>query len=258
MRRYILLLLGAAHWVVAQENLQEIRRTTKSVEKETARERDLHQAEKKRHAEFAENSRKKVQVQEEQAQILRSQIDSLKAEALRLEAARQEAAGSTKWIDARKVKYREGLARSIEALAKSLEQDIPFKHLEAAESTKEVALQLRKGNLSPDEALGRAFDLLQDRIQMGYTTENWSGYLAWQGRSIAGKFVRYGAVSAIFVSQDQEDIFWLIQTQQGYEWKPVGANLALRGVLKDALRVAEGKTPPRLVLLPFAVKEYAQ
>lgn len=260
MRKLILpVLLLVGTMAFAQESLQEIRRQIKAVEKETAHEKELFQNEKKRHQEFLENSRKKSASFEDQAATLRAQIDSLRAEANRLDEARVKAAGSSKWVDARKAKYQESLARSIDSLVPILLADFPFRQTEAAESMKDAAVQLRKGIITPDEALGRAFDLLLDRIQMGYTTETWSGYFPWQGRSISGKYVRYGAVASIFVSQDNEEIFWLLQNKAGYEWKFVGTNLPLRAALKETLRVAEGKSQPALVMLPFAsMKEVAQ
>jgi hypothetical protein len=252
MRKFVLptiLLFGSL--VFAQESVQEIRRQIKAVEKETVQEKQLYQTEKKRHQDYVENAKKKLVSMDEQAAQLRAQIDSLRAESSRLDKARQQASGTTKWIDAKKAKYQESLARSIDELVPILESDFPFGNTEAMESMKEAASQLRKVIITPDEALGRAYDLLLDRIQVGYTTETWSGYFPWQGRSIAGKYVRYGAVASIFVSQDNEEIFWLLKGNAGYEWKAVGADLALRAMLKETLKVAEGKSPPALVMLPF-------
>lgn len=246
----ILMLAGSVAF--AQESVQELRRQTKAVEKETVQEKQLFQNEKKRHQDYVENARRKLASMEEQTAQLRAQIDSLRAEAARLDDARQKASGTSRWIDGRKAKYQETLARSIDSLVPVLEADFPYQNREAAESMREAASQLRKGIITPDEALGRAYDLLLDRIQMGYTTETWSGYFPWQGRSIAGKYVRYGAVASIFVSQDNEEIFWLLKSKSAYEWRAVGANLALRAALKETLKVAEGKSPPALVMLPFA------
>lgn len=256
MRKFVIpaiLLLGSL--VFGQESLQEIRRQLKAVEKETAQEKQLFQNEKTRHRDYVENAKRKLASMDEQGVLLRAQIDSMKAEVTRLDDARQKASGTSKWIDARKAKYQESLARSIDELVPVLEADFPFNNRESAESMKEAASQLRKGIITPDEALGRAYDLMLDRIQMGYTTETWSGYFPWQGRSIAGKYVRYGTVASIFVSQDNEEIFWLLKTKAGYEWKAVGANLAMRAALKETLKVAEGKSPPALVMLPFATNK---
>jgi len=248
----VLILLSSMGF--AQESLQEIRRQIKAVEKETQQERDAFQGEKKRHQDFMENSRKKLSSMDEQTNVLHAQIDSLNSEAAQLEQSRQAVLGKSHWVEGRRQKYQESLARNLDSLAADVARDIPFRQDEAANNIREAAAQLRKGIVTPEEALGRAFDVLVERIQLGYTTENWSGYFAWNGRSIAGKFVRYGGVAGLFIAQDSDDIFWMLRGVNGYEWKPVGSNLALRTSLKETLKVAEGKSPPSLVLLPFAAQ----
>ena len=58
----MLLCLGLSGvFAVAQETVESVRRQIKAVEAETAREKSMHEAEKKRHAEFVEVGRKKVQ-----------------------------------------------------------------------------------------------------------------------------------------------------------------------------------------------------
>jgi hypothetical protein len=252
MRKLLILVSMLVVSVSAQESIQEIKRQTKTVEKEGIREKELSQTEKKRHQDFVETAKKKLEAYDGQSATLKAQIDSLRAEASRLDAARLQAAGSSHWVDARKVRYQESLAAALDGLVPVLESDIPFKSREAVEAIRETAGQLRKGTVTPEEALGRAFDVIIDRIQLGYTTENWSGYFPWQGRSLSGKYVRYGAVSALFVSQDGSEVFWLQQKASGYEWKSVGENGTLRTLLKEALKVAEGQAPPALVMLPFA------
>ncbi|HSQ42749.1 MAG TPA: DUF3450 family protein [Fibrobacteraceae bacterium] len=240
--------------VWAQESLPEIRRQIKAVESETAHENELRQSEKQRHQDFLENARRKLDSYASQSKTLQSQIDSLHQELGRLDEARKQATETSHWAESRRAKYQESLAYSIEKLAPVVESDIPFKREEMAQSLRETASQLRKGLISPDEALGRSFDVLQDRIQMGYTTETWSGYLAWQGRNLSGKFVRYGGVAAIFVSQDGQEVFWLHKLLAGYDWQAATDPL-LANSLRETLRVAEGKAPPMLVFLPFPGQE---
>ena len=247
----VLLLVGLSP---AQESVQEIRRQIKAVEKEATQEKDLSAAEKKRHQDFVDNARKKLAAFDEQSSVLKAQIDSLKAESVRLDEARKQASGSSHWVEARKLKYQENLLQALDSLVPVLNSDIPFKNQEAVDAIHETASQLRKGIVTPEEALGRAFDILMERMQLGYTTENWSGYFAWQGRSLSGKFVRYGAIAAIFVSQDGQEVFWLQKKGSAYNWQSVGDNAVLKGILKETLKVAEGQAPPMLVMLPFVTK----
>lgn len=249
----ILLFFCAFSFLSAQETVDGIRREIKSVEAETAREKSLHEAEKKRHSDFVESSRQKVLSLNEQNRTLKAEIDSLHKELGRLADARNKAAAGTRWYEARKVKYRVNLANVIDSLVPFLEADFPYKTDEAAASVRETASQLRKGIIAPDDALGRVFEVLGERIRLGYTTEAWDGFLkAPDGRSVSGTFFRYGAVASIFVSNDGEDVFWLSKEKDGYTWNYVKEPLALRADIKDAMKVAQGKGAPHLVTIPVA------
>ena len=242
----------------AQESLPEIRRAIKAVEQETVREKDLTAAESKRQALFAETNRQKLAALSSQENTLRSQLDSMRAEIARLHDAKQKSGGGARWYESRKARYGEDLARMLDSIAPRLAADFPYKNDEAVAAVRETASQLRKGVIAPDEALGRVLELLLDRIRLGYTTEAWSGYLAFEGRSLPGKFLRYGTVASIFVSQNGDDVFWLSRSESGYKWVSAGADLGLRASLKEALKVAEGKTPPKLVSIPVATPKALQ
>jgi len=254
----IIIVLGFLVPLQAQESLAEIRRSMKSVEQETSREKDLAATESKRHAAYVETSRQKVAALAQQESALRGQLDSMRAEIARLRDAKQKTAGGARYYEARKARYAEELARLIDSVAPRLESDFPYKNEDAVSSLRETSAQLRKGVVTPDEALGRVLELLLDRIRLGYTTETWSGYLAWQGRSIPGKFLRYGAVASVFVGQNGEDILWLARDGKNYQWMSAGQNLELRATLKDVMKVAEGKTPPKLVNLPIPTSRALQ
>ena len=99
----------------------------------------------------------------------------------------------------------------------------------------------------------RVFEVLGERIRLGYTTEAWDGFLkAPDGRSVPGTFFRYGAVASIFVSNDGEDVFWLSNGKNGYSWNYVKEPLSLRTDIKEAMKVAQGKGAPHLVTIPIA------
>lgn len=242
----------------AQENIADLRRSIKSVEQEVAREKDLTAAEAKRHAAYAETNRQKVAALAQQESTLRGQLDSMRAEIARLHEARQKTAGGARYFEGRKARYAEDLAKMIDSIVPRLAVDFPYKNDEAVAAVRETASQLRKGVIAPDEALGRVLELLLDRIRLGYTTEAWSGYLAYEGRSLPGKFYRFGTVSAIFVSQDSEDVLWLTRNDKGYAWLSAGESLELRAALKEAMKVAEGKTPPKLVTIPVVTPKALQ
>lgn len=243
----------------AQETVESVRRQIKAVEAETAREKSMHDAEKKRHAEFVEVGRKKVQALATQNKTLKAEIDSLKAEIKNLAEARQKTAGTIKYFENRKAKYNESLAKVIDSLVPVFESDFPYRNEETVTSVKEIANQLHKSLIEADDGLNRTLEVFYDRIRLGYTTEVWNGFLQVDARNVAGKFMRYGAVAAIFVSNDGNDVLWLTRTDKGaYKWKNVSDDLTMRTVLKDVMKVAEGKTAPRLVTIPVFIPAEAK
>ena len=237
----------------AQETVESVRRQIKAVEAETAREKNLHDAEKKRHAEFVEVGRKKVQAISAQTKSLKAEMDSLKAELKHISEVRQKTMGTIRWYESRKAKYNESFAKVIDSLVPVFESDFPYRNEETVKSVKEIAEQLHKGVIEADDALNRTLEVFYERIRLGYTTEVWKGFLQVDARSVPGTYLRYGAVAAIFVSNDGSDVLWLARTADGgYAWKNVSDDLAMRTVLKDVMKVAEGKTAPRLVTIPVA------
>ena len=224
----------------AQESVESVRRQIKAVEAETAREKNMHDAEKKRHAEFVEVGRKKVQALSSQNKTLKAEIDSLKAELGHIAEVRQKTMGTIRWYESRKAKYNESFAKVIDSLVPVFESDFPYRNEETVKSVREIAEQLHKGVIEADDALN-------------HTTEVYKGFLQVDARSVPGTYLRYGAVASVFVSNDGNDVLWLARTADGgYSWKNVSDDLAMRTVLKDVMKVAEGKTAPRLVTIPVA------
>ncbi|MCF0215382.1 MAG: DUF3450 family protein [Fibrobacteraceae bacterium] len=256
LSRFFLGLLLAGVWTgfaSAQETVESVKRQTKAVESETAREKKLHEAEKKRHAEFIEVGRKKVQALAQQNKFLNAEIDSLKAELNKLADARQKTMGTIRWFESRKAKYNESMARVIDSLVPVFESDFPYKNEEVVKSVQEIANQLHKNLIEADDALSRTLEVFYDRIRLGYTTEVYKGFLAVDARNVAGTFLRYGAVASVFVSNDGNDVLWLERTADGgWAWKNVSDDLVMRTVLKDVIKVAEGKSAPKIVTIPVS------
>ena len=249
MRFLPLLLFFAASLLFAQEGISEIHRNIKMVNAETERENLLMQAEAMRHAAFVESAKQKTVALEAQERELLGQIDSLKAEIEKLKSARQKALGTARYFENRKVKYSDDLVNAIDSLALFAENGFPYKSSEAAESLREISSQLKKSVISPEAAFGRAWEVLLERVRLGYTAETWNGNLDLEGKAIAGKFFRYGMLASIFVSQNGETVLWL--NSQSGKWENIGENFALRATLKETMRVAENKTAPKLSLIPI-------
>ena len=249
LRLFLILSLGVAY---AAETVDGVRRQIKTVNEETSREKKLRADEKRRHEDFIKSGRDKVVSLNNQKKSLRSEIATMKAELARLNEARNKSAGVAHWYETRKQKYAQELAKVAEDLVPYFEADFPYRATETAESFKQMASELRKGVVAPDDALGRILEVFMDRIRMGYTTESWDGYLtdAETGKQMQGKYFRYGAVAAIFESADQTEYYWLDHVNGAYKWKKLPSSLEVRAQVKDALRVAEGKAAPHIVRIP--------
>ena len=255
----VLLCLGLTGiFAQAQETVESVRRQIKAVEAETAREKSMHEAEKKRHAEFVEVGRKKVQALASQNKTLKAEIDSLKAELKKISAARSKTNGSIRFFEGKKAKYADSLAMAIDALVPFFEADFPYRTDEAVKNIQEIASMLHKGVIETDDALNRTMEVFYDRIRLGYTTEVWKGFLQVDARNVAGTYLRYGAVASIFVGNDGNDVLFLTRSADGrYAWKNVSEDLTMRTLLKDVMKVAEGKTAPRLVTIPVSFPKEA-
>jgi len=239
----------AASFLFAQETFSEIQRNIKTVKAETEREKILTQEDSKRHAAFVENAKQKTAVLETQEKELLKQADSLKAEIEKLKNARQKALGTARYYENRKIKYSEDLSKTIDSLALFVEMGFPHKNDYAAEALREISSQLKKSVIGPEAAFGRAWEVMLERISLSYTTETWNGNMELEGKSVAGKFFRYGTVTSIFISQNGEAVLWL--NSKSGKWESAGENFTLRSALKETMRVAEGKTAPKLSLIPI-------
>ena len=186
----ILLCLGLTCVLAgAQETVESVRRQIKAVEAETAREKNLHDAEKKRHAEFVEVGRKKVQALSSQTKTINSEIDSLKSELKHISDARQKTMGTIKWFEGRKARYNESLAKVIDSLAPVFESDFPYRNEETVKSVAEIADQLHKGVIEADDALNRTKSFMTASVSVirpksGRDSCRWTP-VACPGRSCA-------------------------------------------------------------------------
>lgn len=239
-----------AYPALAQESLAEIRNSIRTVNAEAEREKNLTQTEAQRHTAFVEMAKQKTEAFETQEKALSAQIDSLKVEIDKLKGARQRAIGTARHFETRKSKYNEELANAIDSLASFVEQGFPYKNNETAEALREISSLLKKSVISTEAAFGRAWEAMMERVRLGYTAETWNGNLEFEGKTLTGKFFRYGFVSSIFVSQNGEMVLWL--NSKNGKWENVGENFALRSSLKETMRVAEGKTAPKLSLIPVS------
>jgi len=255
MKKLFFICVMAISYTMGQESVESVRRQIKAVQAETAREVNLHNEEKKRHSDFIEVGRKKVVALNSQNQSLKAEMDSMKVELSRLKEARQKALSSSRFYENKKIKYQEALALAIDSLQHLFQTDFPYKNEDAVNSVSEIAAQLKKAHISSSDALARTVEVFLERIRMGYTTEVWKGSLPLSTRTVHGTYMRYGAVASIFVSLDGQEVFWLTRSpENNYSWKEASQDMEMRTIIKEALKVAEGKTTPKIVPIPVYLK----
>lgn len=255
MKKLFFICFIVVSYAMGQETVESIRRQIKAVEAEATKEVKLHNEEKKRHADFIEVGRKKVVALNSQNQSLKVEMDSMRTELSRLKDARQKALSVSRFYENKRIKYQESLALAIDSLQYLFKSDFPYKNEEAMTSISEIASQLKKGHISSADALARTVEVFLDRIRMGYSTEVWKGSLVINSQTIHGTYMRYGTVASIFVSLDGQSVFWLAQSpEKEYVWRDVSENMEMRSMLKDALKVAEGKTAPKIVPVPVYLR----
>src|SRR5690554_36544 len=243
--------------LIAQETLESIQRQIKAVQAETTRENKMHQDEKKRHADFIENGRKKVLALNNQKTSLTNDMDSIRVELKRIQEHRQKSLSRLHFYEKKKKKYRESLIQKIDSLQYIFQTDFPYKNTESIKEISDIAFQLKQAYINELDAITRSVEVFLNRIQLGYTTEVWKGELSVENRKLRGSFLRYGAITTIFVSLDAQEVYYLSKNSEtGFSWTPVKEDLELRTKLKEALKVAEAKTAPKIVEIPiYLLKE---
>jgi hypothetical protein len=247
----VIMMVFMLNFLFAQQGVRELQRETKKVKEEGKRESALHAKEKERHQAFVKSSGTRLAGVKKQLQQVSNQTDSLRKEVERLRNKRRKLRNTTHWYQKQKENYALTLADRIDSLVPRLADDIPYKKAEHIEALKDIAAQLRRQSLTPEEALGRTWSLLLDRIALGYTAEHYPGYFDETGASLPGKYLRYGAIFTLFVSQDGEQVWY--RTALSEQWISAAKNLELRAQLKETLKIAEGKKAPELAELPFPV-----
>lgn len=228
----------------------ELKRQIRLVQEEIDREQKLRDREQERDAAFFASANERLKrLQGERASVA-AQTDSLAAELRRLEGARAKQLSTARWYAKRHDDHDKFLAGYCDSLAALVEADFPFAKEERLRSVAALKEQLLAGSVSPEEGTDRLWSLLMSVLKTGNGSENWSGTLATPSGEISGKYLRLGAVLLAFVSDDGREIHLMSREGEEWSWRPVDGESEVRGALRDALKVSEGKKAPGLVLLP--------
>ena len=243
------LLAGRAH---SQETLSSVQRELDRVDKEIEREKDLHKNERKRAAEFDIEKGAKLKALQDQLHLTQGKIDSLKKQS---ERARQQKVGfksqSTAY-QARQKEFVKSLAKQIRDLSGSLKKDFPYDRDKRVSDLEELAVAVETGTVGVEDGLNRLFTLMQGSLEFAYDTEVYRGsYLAGDGSSHEGSYVRLGAALLAFADEEGKVAAYLVKEDTGYAWKDKDLSPETRQDIFTAVKVAQGKVAPQLVSIPF-------
>lgn len=244
----------AAVPAAAQETLSSIQRELDRVERETARETELHRQERARAAEFDKQKAARLQALQDQIAAADARIDSLKT---RSEVERQRRA-SQRAIAAgyqrRQQAFRADLDREMKAMIARIDSDFPYQKERRLSEWRDLAAANRDATLPVEEVLARVFALSQTSLDFGYDSETYPGtYADAKGNRHEGYYVRLGAVTLLFSATDDKLQAYLARIPKGYAWREEGLTRETRSAIREAVAVARGKEAPRLVPLPVEV-----
>ncbi len=246
--------LAAGTTAAAQETLSSIQRELERVERETARENELHRQERARAAEFEKQKAARLQALQQQIAAADARIDSLKQ---RTEVERQRRASQralAAGYQRRQQEFRKDLGREIQAMIALLEKDFPYQRERRLSDWRDLAAANREATLPVEEVLARLFALAQASLDFAYQSEAYPGtHVDASGERHEGFFVRLGAVALVFSSNDDRLQAYLAKTPDGYVWREEGLSRETRAAIREAVSVARGREAPRLVPLPVEV-----
>jgi hypothetical protein len=222
------------------------------VEKEIDREKKLHKLEKKKASEFKKRKKEKLRALNEQLKSLENRIVELQSKSGKLKRQKASLNGRLKNLSARRKAVSKHLLEKIKELKDFFSRDFPSQREKRMSDLEGLEGNIKEGAVEPEEGMSRLFTILQSAISMGYDCEVYSGYYtSGEGKSFDGKYLRLGAVISTFVSLDGEMVAYLIRKDTAYTWIDRDLDLNLKQNIKKAVRIAEGKSAPELVPLPF-------
>lgn len=249
---FSLFLASALTRLPAQETLSSVQRELDRVDKEIEQEKELYKNERKRAADFEIEKAAKLKAFQDQLVLSQGKIDSLKSQS---EQARRKKAGfknQTSLYQGKQKEFLTALVKQIRGLKSSLKNDFPYQRDKRVSDLEELAAAVESGVVGVEDGLNRFFNLMQSSLDFAYDTEIYHGtYQARDGSSHEGNYVRLGSALLSFAAEDGTVIGYLAKSDSGFAWRDSDLSPDTRQDILTAVKVAQGKTAPQLVNLPF-------
>jgi TolA-binding protein len=238
----------------AQETLSSVQRELDRVEREVAREQELHKQERARAVEFEKQKNARLQALQDQIKAADERIDSLKQRTEVERARRSAQRGLAAQFVARQKTFRTNLDKEIKAMIAWVEGDFPYQRERRAAEWRELAIANREETIPVEEVLIRVFGLTQASLDFAQNSEAYPGtYTTIKGINHEGYYIRLGAVTMAFSSSDGKQQAYLAKTGEGYAWRDEDLPGDIKSSIRSAVNVAQGKEAPRLVPLPVEI-----
>jgi hypothetical protein len=238
--------------ILAQETLSSVQRELDRVDKEIEREKDLHKSERKRAGEFEAEKAGKLKSLQDQIRLTGGKIDSLKRQ---LDRARQQKGSfkaQTAQYQGRQKDFQKAFSKQVRDLAASMKKDFPYEREKRVSDLEELANALDNGVTGVEDGLNRYFTLAQGALDFSSDSEVYRGtFKGADNNDHEGSYVRLGAVLLAFAGDDGKTAAWLGKADTGYVWHETDLTPESRQDIFTAVNVAQGKTAPQLVSIPF-------
>ncbi len=238
---------------LSQETLSGIQRELTRVEREIEREKKLHNEEKTKSAEFEKRKAEKEMAVKDQIKSMNDKISLLNSKHAQLKKQRASLKAGIKSLEVKRQEFGLFVAEKALEAAGFFKKDFPYQREKRAAVLEDLATGIKSGAIEPEEAVTRFFAVMEDAISMGYDAEVYSGtYRTNKGKVTDGRYLRLGTALMAFNSLDGKVVAYLLETDSAYAWVDEDLDLATRQNIKKAIGVAEGKSAPELVNLPFS------
>ncbi len=237
-----------------QETLTGLQREMERVEREIQREKKLHKLEKLKAKSFEARKKEKLDVLNTQLKKLADKVVAAKSKRAGVAKKKRVLKGQIQVIKNKRAQISKKLLAEIDSLSVYMQSDFPYQKTERLSALADLKKDIADEVIGPEEGMSRLFTLLQNAIAIGYDSEVYSGtYENTDGKFYDGKYVRLGTAIYCFSSLDGKINAYMIPSDSGYVWADKGLPMPMRQEIKKAIAVAEGKSAPELVLLPFGL-----
>jgi len=249
----------------AQETLTGLQNEIARVEREIQREKDLHQKEIEKYNEFEKRKKEKLAQLEEQNKSLAQASQEIKASVLTLRQEKASAQAQLEKLRQQRKTLSQRLISDIQKFLNQVQVDFPAGKEQRIALLNKLRDDLSSGQVSAEEGMQRFLALLNGALELGWTTEIYSGtYRTQQGPIVDGKYLRLGAILLAFNSLDGNTTAFLVPQSaltdtsknkasgnDPYIWIENTLSIQQKQAIKRSFEVMEGKAAPELAKFPL-------